>query len=171
MDTVVKKLVANINYGLIEKGGATDQESLLFKNLNEAAHYQTEYGGKIHRLTEMEGKEEYENYSPSNETEKSSYHMLNLKDKAQLMNGFKYTKELLLQHHNFRMNTDLYKLLVNGVNVYSVKTDAFVIDEYDLEKAKELLDSIIVLVVGEYLKEVKISNYLLMSISLLNMIW
>ena len=27
------------------------------------------------------------------------------------------------------------------------------------------------LVVGEYLKEVKISNYLLMSISLLNMIW
>ena len=93
LDTVIKKLIANINYGLLEKGGATDQKSLLFQNLNEAVHYQTEYGGKIHRLTEMEGKEEYENCSPSNETDKKIYSVLNLKDKAQLKNGFKYIKE------------------------------------------------------------------------------
>ena len=34
------------------------------------------------------------------------------------------------------MNTCLYKLLLNGVNVYSVKTDAFVVVEYNLENAK-----------------------------------
>ena len=32
---------------------------------------------------------------------KASYYILNLKDKAVLRNGYRYTKELLLQHHSF----------------------------------------------------------------------
>ena len=56
-DTFIKKFIANINYGLLEKGGPTNERSLLFRNLSEAVHYQTEYGGKIHRLTEFEVEE------------------------------------------------------------------------------------------------------------------
>ena len=48
---VLKKLVANVSSGLLEKGGATDQKSTVLKSLKEAIRYQTEYGGKIHKLT------------------------------------------------------------------------------------------------------------------------
>ena len=44
-DKCINKLVAHVNYGLLEKGGATDQKSTVFKNLKEAISYQTEYGG------------------------------------------------------------------------------------------------------------------------------
>ena len=136
LDTYIKKLIANINYGLLEKGGATNQKSILFKTLSEAVHYQTEYGGKIHRLAEFEGEED-DNYNRLNEKEKASYYILNLQDKAKLRNGYRYIKELLLQHHNFSMNSDFYKLILNNINIYSVKTDAFVIDECNVEKAKK----------------------------------
>ena len=63
---------------------------------------------------------------------------MNIKDKAELRNGYRYRKLLLLQYHNFRLNTVFQKLILNNVNVYSVKTDAFVIDECNLEKAKKL---------------------------------
>ena len=46
-DKCIKKLIAHVNYGLLEKGGATDQKSTVFKNLKEALNYQAE----IHKLT------------------------------------------------------------------------------------------------------------------------
>ena len=57
-----------------------------------------------------------------------------------MKNGSRYVKELLLQHHSFKMNQYFYKLISNNINVYSVKTDAFVIDSYNVEKAKQLIE-------------------------------
>ena len=74
------------------------------------------------------------------ETEKSSYYILNIQDKAELRNGYRYIKELLLQHHNFKINSGFYRLISNNINVYSLKTDAFVIDECNVDKAKKLLE-------------------------------
>ena len=37
-------------------------------------------------------------------------YILNLRDNAQLKNGFVYIKELLLQYHNFRMYSDYQAL-------------------------------------------------------------
>ncbi|MFM7988633.1 MAG: hypothetical protein ACKPKO_55905, partial [Candidatus Fonsibacter sp.] len=52
---------------------------------------------------------------------------------------FRYIKELLMQHHNFYLNSS-YKLLTNnGIDVYTVKTDAFTIRQSQLETARELL--------------------------------
>ena len=65
---------------------------------------------------------------------------MNLKDKAVLRNGYRYIKELLLQHHNFKMNQDFKTLITNNSNIYSVKTDAFVIDTRNEEKTKQLLE-------------------------------
>ena len=53
---------------------------------------------------------------------------------------FRYIKELLLQYQNFKMYQDYYKLRSNGVKVYSVKTDAFVIQRCDEERTKMILD-------------------------------
>lgn len=69
-----------------------------------------------------------------------SHYVLNIKDKAELVNGFRYIKELLLQKHNFKMFEARRKLRENDIMVYSVKTDAFVIDTKNIEKAKTLLD-------------------------------
>ncbi|MFM7980033.1 MAG: hypothetical protein ACKPKO_12025, partial [Candidatus Fonsibacter sp.] len=54
----------------------------------------------------------------------SSLFILKLYAQAYLKkNGFRYIKELLMQRHNFYLNSS-YKLLTdNGVDVYTVKTD------------------------------------------------
>lgn len=134
-DEHIKKLIANVNFGLLEKGGATSQKSIVFKNIDEALENQAVYGGKLHRLSDVEL--DYEN---EYEEEKQNYYILNLKDTVKLRNGFRYIKELLLQHHNFKMNNAYYKLIKNGIPVYSVKTDAFVIDTLDVITAKRILD-------------------------------
>ena len=41
--------------------------------------------------------------------------------------------------HNFKMYSDYLTLKDNDIDVYSVKTDAFRIGEYDVVKAKQLL--------------------------------
>ena len=115
---------------------------MIFKHLREAVNYQTEYGGKIHKLTDVEVEHIETKRDDSLEireydSEGESYYVLNLKDKAQLQNGFRYIKELLLQYHNFKMYQDYYKLRSNGVDVCSVKTDAFVIKRCDEERTKK----------------------------------
>ena len=154
IDILSKKLIANVNFGLLEKGEATAHQSILLKSIDEAIHYQTEYGGKIHKLSQIEGKihrlsrigtedeereDEYEEYTRELDERniKASYYIFKLRDKAVLRNGYRYIKELLMQHHNFKMNQDIYKLIINDIIVYSVKTDAFVIDSYNVEKAKQ----------------------------------
>ena len=69
-----------------------------------------------------------------------SLFILNLSAEASLTNGFRYIKELLMQRHNFYLNSS-YKLLAdNGVDVYTVKTDAFAIRQSQFESATDLLN-------------------------------
>ena len=75
-------MIVNVLIGLLEKGGATDQKSLVFRNLAEAIDYQSEYGGKLHKLIDVEQNEE------GYERVKQTSYILNLSDKAKLKNGF-----------------------------------------------------------------------------------
>ena len=70
------------------------------------------------------------------------YYCLTVTDKATLRNGYIYIyiKELLLQHHNFKMHTDYTKLAENHIGVWSVKTDAFVIRKGHVRRAKKLIE-------------------------------
>ncbi|MFM7984962.1 MAG: hypothetical protein ACKPKO_37145, partial [Candidatus Fonsibacter sp.] len=69
-----------------------------------------------------------------------SLFILNMYAEASLTNGFRYIKELLMQNHNFYLNSS-YKLLTDsGVDVYTVKTDAFTIRQSQLETAREILN-------------------------------
>ena len=94
---ILKKLIGNVNYGLMEKGGSTNHKSIVYKNLREAVHIQTSYGGRVHKLsyvkeTIVEERCEEKKFSTrvdGYEDELEAYYFLNLKDKAQLKNGFR----------------------------------------------------------------------------------
>ena len=74
-DKFIKKLIANVNFGLLEKGGATAQRSMVFKSLKDAMSHRTEYGGKIHKLVHIEEEvEEHCNWHSSFETEQEAYY-------------------------------------------------------------------------------------------------
>ena len=66
-------------------------------SIDEATRYQTKYGGKIHKLSHVECEDDEEEGEI-----KASYYMSNLKEKAELKNGYRYVKELLLQHHSLK---------------------------------------------------------------------
>jgi hypothetical protein len=67
-------------------------------------------------------------------------YILNIGDRTNLLNGYRYIKELLMQYHNFYFNNSYDLLVNNGVPVFSVKTDAFTIRSSDLEKASKILN-------------------------------
>ena len=67
------------------------------------------------------------------------HYVLNLCDTQTLKNGFRFSKELLLQNHNHSMNMVYETLIKNDVRVYSVKTDAFVVDKCNAGKVRGLL--------------------------------
>ena len=146
----LKKLIVNVNIGLLEKTENTSQKNTVFKNLKEASNFQLKHGGKIHKIEEVEchhdimftGDNENENFYSKMYDEPSGvdYYLVNLSDSVTLNNGYIYIKELLLQDHNFKMLQDYNKLVNNYVSVMSVKTDAFVIRSRDVDKAREILE-------------------------------
>ena len=65
--------------------------------------------------------------------------VLNIAASASMANGFRYIKELLMQHHNYYLHCCYKTLLKNKTNIATVKTDALTIKRKDLEIAKTLL--------------------------------
>ena len=57
-DKYIKKTIANVNCGLLEKGINKAQKSFIFDNPDEALYYQKSYGGTISALRKLEIKEE-----------------------------------------------------------------------------------------------------------------
>ena len=136
-DKMAKKTIANINIGLLEKSNNKRQNSKIFNSLREACYYQSLYGGKVYSISHKEiqiSKDE----DGTNECRESDdkYYILNICDEATLTNGFRYIKELLLQHHNFTMFTTYETLKNAGVRVCSVKSDAFTIWSDDVHKVE-----------------------------------
>ena len=132
------KKIFNISAGMLEQSHNTSQKNSVFSSLKEACHNQRQYpNSKIYTISKCqlewvevdEDSSQLEEY-PVGET----YYVLNVADKKVLSNGFIYIKELLLQYHNFKMYEAYKTMTDNNVKVYSVKTDAFVIHEHDLDK-------------------------------------
>ena len=132
-DKQIKKKIANINFGMLEKSNNTSQRSDIFNSLKEACYYQRKHGGRIYALEEdiHERDEEEERWHKGD-----TYFVLNTTVRQKLVNGFRYIKELLLQYHNYAMYEAYTKLEAKGVKVYSVKSDAFTIHQDDLSKVR-----------------------------------
>ena len=136
-DKQIKKTIANINFGLLEKSNNTSQRSRIFKSLREACHYQNVYGGKVIALTHsMKEYIDLDDECDIKSNEGETFYVLNVSDKTELVNGFRYIKELLLQYHNFKMFETYNVLTNNGIEVYSVKSDAFTIHEATLNAVR-----------------------------------
>ena len=155
VDVYIKKLIANVNIGLLEKGMNRRTAGYLFKDLTECHHFQAQHGGVVHRIQKVEDKCIVYDKSPLGlddgleilgpvvswnfEQVGEPCFVLVMNAEKQLRNGFRYIKELLLQGHNHKL-MQAYDLLAGaGVKVFSVKTDCFVIEAKAEAKARELL--------------------------------
>ena len=168
-DKQKKKMIACINIGLLEKQTNKAKRSIVFSKMVDTFYYQEIYGGDINIIIEIQWDryfddgyddddddmlikrdeqgndiEEIDNDYDSDfefpqKIEESKHYILSISDTKIVINGYKYVKELILQHHNFDMNKTYETLMRDGVKVYSVKTDVFVIDKCNLGKAKEVL--------------------------------
>ena len=85
----LKKLIANVNFGLLEQGTNKSSKSFAFDSLREALYYQQEVGGKINKITgyDLQTDKELDR----------KYYCLTVTDRVALRNGYTYIKELLLQ--------------------------------------------------------------------------
>ena len=140
-DKQIKKKIANINFGMLEKSVNTGQRSKIFNSIKEACHHQRIHGGKIYAIQKETYEVEYIGDSDDDADEFNekttmgdTYYILNTTCKRHLVNGFIYIKELLLQYHNFAMYDAYTKLKNNNIKIYSVKSDAFTIHNDDLSK-------------------------------------
>jgi hypothetical protein len=146
-DKYIKKLISNVNSGLLEKSYNKKQNCFIYDTIEEARSYQIQYGGHLNIIKEIEHIEEivYDEDGdslPSEETNETGnkHYILSISDRVKLRNGFRYIKELLLQYHNYFIYKSYKKLSKNNIPVYSVKNDAFTIKEDDLQQCKELLN-------------------------------
>ena len=93
---------------------------------------------------EDEDEDEYIEIKQIKEKEnKVECYVVDIERKKELVNGFKYIKELIY-NLNDKLNIKMYdKLVKNNVNVYALKTDAFFLDKqgYEIVKNWECLGS------------------------------
>ena len=136
IDIYIKKLIGNVNFGLLEKSYNKIVDSHIYDSLEEATLYQSKLGGVIHTLQQYEEQdcneylcsdwmrdldnhlndEEFDRQQQMNMMETKyvekgkPLYVLNITAKRFLVNGFRYIKELLMQHHNFFTNESYEKL-------------------------------------------------------------
>ena len=150
-NNTLKKLIANVNYGLLEKSQNTKTKSVVFNSTKEAKHFQVKYGGTLSIMQEYEIKEEevHTNYKSDldegvNFTDDGDdpedtkvvygkvfkptrtgkeYTVLTVSDTKAFRNGFRYIKEFLMQNHNYFVYQSYEKRKKYGVEVFSVKND------------------------------------------------
>ena len=149
LDKFIKKIIANVNCGLLEKAVNKRKSSKIFENAGEALYYQDTYGGTISVLKRRELKEEVLDdpldvgleymVTLTAEDDNKRYYILTKTEEAELENGFMFIKELLLQGHNFKMYDAFKKLTEANVNVINVKTDAFAIKPEHVDLAQSVL--------------------------------
>ena len=63
-DVYIKKLVANVNIGLLEKCSNKKSTGYLFQDYDECKFYQAQYGGVIHSIQKIEDVSEILERSP-----------------------------------------------------------------------------------------------------------
>ena len=103
-DKYCKKLVANVNFGLLEKGQNKVQKSKIFNTLEEVRYHQETYGGKVSILKKFKEEVVEQHYDldfgldiePNTNSkwieDEQTYYILNVSDCATLKNGFRYIK-------------------------------------------------------------------------------
>ena len=134
---------------MMEKQFNKKVKSKIFGAYEDAKFFQLKYGGETHFIKQyeqtatigtldrdVEDPDLTLNLSPTGKC----LFILNLSAECSLNNGFRYIKELLLQHRNFYLNNCWKLLREHGVSVYTVKTDSFTTESSHLWLVEQLLN-------------------------------
>ena len=98
-DKGIKKLIANVNFGLLEKSDNKVQKSKIYETLDEAKYFQEQFGGNIAILRKIHEEFEIDDHDVGTDNpplsivwreDEKTYYGLNISDKASLKNGFRY---------------------------------------------------------------------------------
>ena len=132
-DAALKKIIANTNFGMLEKQFNKNVKSTLFDTYEDAKWFQVKYGGTITLIKQYEEKETWKYESPldkgvmidDDDDDKvfscesvptgNALYSLNISAECSLTNGFRYVKELLMQHHNFYLSMCKELLYTHGI--------------------------------------------------------
>ena len=136
-DVKIKKLIANVNFGVLEKSTNTSSRSYAFDN-KVISFYDEELDN---------GNDDVGEYIDKESDKK--YYCQTVPDRATQRNGYIYIKEPLLQHHNHKTYEEYNTLITNYIDVWSVKTDASTIRKEHLNLAKRFLNSMIISAGGD----------------------
>ena len=135
---------------MLEEGQNKRVKSFVYETIEEAKTYQAQCGGTINYIRKYREEFQCENndldfgldvecVDTKHIQEGKEYYVLNVSHTSVLKDGFRYIKELLLQEFHYKLNKDFNTLIDNGVDVFSVITDAFVVKKSDVDKAKSLI--------------------------------
>ena len=131
-DSTLKKTIANCNFGMLEKQINKSVKSKIFDTYEDAKWFQAKYGGTISIMKQYEerqvskcenpidnGVEEVENECSTELIPTGNcLFILSLSAECSLTNGYRYIKELLMQHHNFYLNKCQRILTQHGIDVH-----------------------------------------------------
>lgn len=155
LTTQNKKDIVNRTTGLLEKKYNSAHVTKIFDNFAEAQHYQLKYDGKIYTLQQsfhgLEKSTEREDplnfgldmkeFDSSDHTKTTltygkKIHLLILEKKEQLVEGYRYIKELIYEKMSMKM-FDLYNEVVSkGITPKGIKTDAILVSRSESELKK-----------------------------------
>ena len=133
-DKRLKKHIANINFGLMEKSENKKSKSRMYDNLNEALHKQKIHGGKVFAINECE-MEEVDTWKPMTgnvciETEEDGHQCINdncqIIDEYELMekDGITYYRDTFPEKEYYEKNRDV-KYYVLDVSDSRTLTNGF----------------------------------------------
>ena len=84
---LLKKMIACINIGLLEKTSNTAKKSIAFSKMIDAFYYQEKYGGNINIIAEVEEGDEIEDLRIREVVSEENHYVWNISDTKTLMNG------------------------------------------------------------------------------------
>lgn len=169
----MKKSIANITMGLLEKKENKAELSKIFDDYNEANYYCIKYEGKILPLIhdEFESKNVYSEFDKCfteeiNIVSSKQIYLVAVNEKKRLTNGFTPIKDMIYLNQRLKILKQYDSLIKLGVTVRGIKTDCLMyegsdkvitdnfklssnIGEFKIEKDKYLLNTPLILIENE----------------------
>ena len=112
----IKKNIANISFGLLEKSCNKNRNSQVFDSLRECRSHQSDQGGTISVIEQRENSGDIHYIDTGRKL-----FVLTKTQTNKLCDGYRYIKELLIQLHNLAMQEAYDKLSRNGITVFFCK--------------------------------------------------
>lgn len=142
--TEMKKAIANITIGLLEKKTNKAELSKIFTDYNEANYYNIKYNGKILPLIGECQFETVSEFDPienrfiqrCNKIEDKKVYLVAINEQKRLINGFTPIKDMIYLNERVKLLSQFDKLNKLGYKVRGIKTDCIFYEGDDIKIRK-----------------------------------